>query len=148
VVFGGLTVGTLDLLDAIAFFGLRSGATANGILHSIAAGLIGRPAATQGGLKTALLGAGLHYFIACMIALVYFLASRRIRVLTAKPVLCGIVYGLIVYGVMNYVVVPLSAVGAGWRIPATPVLANGLLIHAFGVGLPSALFARAAARAS
>jgi hypothetical protein len=148
VVLGGLTVGALDILDAFVFFGLRSGATPQRILQSIASGLIGRQAATQGGLQTAVLGAVLHFFIATMIALVYLLASRRWRVLTAKPIVCGILYGLVVYAVMNYVVVPLSAIGGGVRIAATPVLINGLLIHAFGVGLPSALFARAAARAS
>jgi len=38
------------------------------------------------------------------------------------------------------VVIPLSAIGAAsW--PVLPVLANGLLIHAFGIGIPSAIFA-------
>jgi hypothetical protein len=148
VLYGGLTVGTLDILDAFIFFGLRSGSTPQRILQSIASGFIGRQAATQGGLKTAVLGAVLHFFIASMIVLVYYLASRRLRILSAKPIVCGILYGLGVYAVMNYVVVPLSAIGGGVRIAATPVLINGLLIHAFGVGLPSALFARAAARAS
>ncbi len=45
----------------------------------------------------------------------------------------------------SYVVVPLSAAGGRGGSPPLPVLVNGLLIHAFGVGLPSALFARAAA---
>jgi len=146
VLYGGLTVATLDILDAFIFFGLRSGSTPQRILQSIASGLIGRQAATQGGLETAVLGAVLHYFIASMIVLVYYLASRRWRILSAKPIVCGIFYGLVVYAVMNYVVVPLSAIGGGVRIAATPVLINGLLIHAFGVGLPSALFSRAAAR--
>jgi hypothetical protein len=42
---------------------------------------------------------------------------------------------------MNYIVVPLS-VGRGPF--SLPVFINGLLIHAFGVGLPTALFVRAA----
>jgi hypothetical protein len=57
---------------------------------------------------------------------------------------CGLVYGLLVYAFMNLLVLPLSAAGGG-GFPSPPVLANGLLIHALGVGLPSALFARAAA---
>jgi hypothetical protein len=43
---------------------------------------------------------------------------------------------------MYYVVVPLSA--AGNPPPTLPVMLNGVLGHALGVGLPSALFARAA----
>jgi hypothetical protein len=42
---------------------------------------------------------------------------------------------------MNYVD---PAVGGGEGHPPVAVLANGLLIHAFGVGLPAALSARAA----
>src|SRR4029450_1884227 len=142
VLYGTLVVGTLDALDAIVFFGLRSGARPIRIFQGIAYGLIG-PAARQGGLKTAALGALLHYFIAFGIVLTYFLVSRRVRLLTRRPVICGLLYGLIAYAVMNLLVLPLSKVG-GPTLPATPVLANGVLIHMLGVGLPSALFARAA----
>ena len=144
ILFGTLTVGTLDALDAIIFFGLRSGAKPIRIFQGIASGLIG-PAARQGGLKTAALGVFLHYFIAFGIVLTYYLVSRRVRLLTARPVVCGLLYGLVAYAVMNLVVLPLSKVG-GPSMPATPVLVNGLLIHMFGVGLPSALFAAAARR--
>jgi hypothetical protein len=142
VLYGTLVVGTLDALDAIVFFGLRSGAQPIRIFQGIAYGLIG-PAARTGGLKTAALGVFLHYFIAFGIVLTYFLVSRRVRVLTRHPLVCGLSYGIVAYAVMNLVVLPLSKVG-GPSMPAAPVLANGLLIHMFGVGLPSALFARAA----
>jgi len=144
VFFGTLVVGTLDALDAIVFFGLRSGAQPIRIFQGIAFGLIG-PAARTGGLKTAALGVFLHYVIAFGIVLTYFLVSRRVRLLTRHPVICGLLYGIVAYAVMNLVVLPLSKVG-GPTMPAPPVLANGLLIHMFGVGLPSALFARAASR--
>jgi hypothetical protein len=144
ILFGTLTVGTLDALDAIVFFGLRSGAKPIRIFQGIASALIG-PAARQGGLKTAALGVFLHYFIAFGIVVTYYLVSRRVRLLTARPVVCGLFYGLVAYAVMNLVVLPLSKVG-GPSMPATPVLVNGLLIHMFGVGLPSALFAAAARR--
>jgi hypothetical protein len=142
VMYGTLVVGTLDALDAIVFFGLRSGARPVRIFQGIAFGLIG-PAARQGGLGTAALGVFLHYFIAFGIVLTYFLVSRRVGLLRRRPVICGLAYGLVAYAVMNLVVLPLSKVG-GPTMPAAPVLANGLLIHMFGVGLPSALFARAA----
>src|SRR6476620_1816115 len=93
ILFGALTVGTLDALDAIIFFGLRSGARPVRIFQGIAYGLIG-PAARQGGLKTAALGVCLHYFIAFGIVVTYFLVSRRVRLLTRRPVICGLAYGL------------------------------------------------------
>ena len=139
---GTLTVGTLDILDALIFFGLR-GAQPIRIFQSIAAGLLGREA-FQGGLATALLDGVLHYFIAFVIVAVYYLASRRAPVLLRHAVALGMLYGIGVYFVMSYVVIPLSAASQGafsWA-----VFLNGILVHAFGVGLPAALFARAARR--
>jgi uncharacterized membrane protein YagU involved in acid resistance len=90
------------------------------------------------------LGALLHFFIAFVVVLVYFLASRRLPVLREHPVLCGALYGVGVWLAMNFVVLPLSAAAVGPRV--WPVVVNGLAIHVFGVGIPSALFARAGRR--
>lgn len=140
VLFGTLTVGTLDILDAFIFFG-RLGASPIRILQSIASGLLGR-ASFQGGAPTAALGLVLHYFIAFVIVAVYIFASRKLPALARHPWVFGPLYGLAAYAIMNYVVLPLSAAATG--TPSTLGLINGLLIHALGIGLPSALFARAA----
>ena len=144
ILYGGLVVGALDLLDAFVFFGLRSGARPIGILHSIAAGAIGRDAARAGGIPTAALGVLLHFTIAFIIAATYVVASRLLPVLRKRWVLCGLAFGVIAYFVMTFVVVPLSNAGPGWitfALPVAPVLINGLAIHAFGVGMPAAFFA-------
>jgi hypothetical protein len=144
LLYGTLVAGTLDALDAIVFFGLRSGATPLGIFRGIAAGLVG-PSARSGGLPTALLGVALHYFIAFGIVATFFVASRYIRILRRAPVWAGLLYGIAAYVVMNVVVLPLSAIGRGglsWPPVVNAVLINGVLIHMFGVGLPSSLFAR------
>ena len=139
ILYGTLVVGTLDALDAIIFFGLRSGATPTRIFQGIASGWLGRASSSYGGYSVAL-GVASHYFIAFDIVATYFVVRRRIRLLTEHPIPCGITYGLIAYLVMNRFVIPLSAIGtASW--PVLPVLANGLLIHAFGIGVPSAFFA-------
>lgn len=138
---GALVVGTLDLTDAVVFFGLR-GAKPIRIFQSIASGLLGR-SSFSGGIPTALLGVLLHYCIAFGIVTTYYLVSRKLLALTRDPVVCGMAYGILVYCVMNLVVVPLSA--AGHAQPTTPVFINGILIHMFGVGLPSALVIRRAA---
>jgi hypothetical protein len=142
IVLGTLVVGVLDGLDAVLFFGLRSAVPPIRIFQSIAAGLLGR-AAFQGGLGAAALGVCLHFFIAFVIVGTYYVVSRRARILTDRAVVFGLLYGVAVYFVMSRIVVPLSAAGGG-SAPPLPVLVNGILIHAFGVGLPSALFARAA----
>jgi hypothetical protein len=141
LLYGTLVVGVLDLLDAVVFFGLR-GVAPVAILQSIAAGLLGQ-AAFEGGFRTALLGWCLHFLIAGIVVLVYLVASRMVQALTRHPFLLGPLYGLAVYLVMNFIVIPLSAAASGSGRPMA-VVVNGLLIHALGVGLPSALFARAA----
>lgn len=137
LLFGTVAVGVLDLVDAFIFFGLR-GVRPIRICQSIAAGLLGR-AAFAGGWRTAMLGVALHFFIAFCIVMVFLLAARRFRFLTQHWVLSGIVYGVGVYLVMNFVVLPLSAAGGGSR--TWPVVVNGVLIHMFGVGLPASLAA-------
>jgi len=146
VLYGGLTVGVLDILDALVFFGLR-GAAPLRIFQSIASGLLGR-GAYDGGLGTAFLGGTLHWLIATSIATVYVLASRRVDVLARRPVVCGLVYGVLVYFFMNQVVLPLSAFPARGGATPLPVLLNGIVGHALLVGLPPAWFASRAVPAA
>lgn len=139
VIFGGLTIGTVDILWAIGN-SMLNGKGPVWVFQSVAGGLLG-PDTFQGGAKTALLGMVLHYCIATTVMLTYFLVSRRLKVLVERPWVFGILYGIAVYGVMYGVVLPNSALhtaGIKWGVP----LAKGLFIHMFGVGLIAALFAR------
>src|SRR5580700_3397737 len=70
IAVGGLSAGTLDLLQASILFGWD-------IPLSIAGGLLG-PSATHGGAGTFLLGVLLHFSIATSAATVYYVASRRL----------------------------------------------------------------------
>lgn len=142
VLLGGLVVGTLDALDAIVFFGLRAGATPDRIFKGIAAGLLG-PAARNGGWPIVLLGVLCHYVIATLIVLVCVGIGRLFPALLRHPFVSGPVYGVAAFLVMNLVVVPNSAIGAG-GLPTGAGLANGIFIHVFGVGIPAVLAARAA----
>jgi hypothetical protein len=90
IVYGGLTVGVLDLIDAFVFFGLRSGARPMAILHSIAAGFLGRESARAGGVSTAIVGVLSHFLVAFGIVTVYVLLSRVIPALRKQWVACGI----------------------------------------------------------
>jgi hypothetical protein len=58
------------------------------------------------------------------------------------------VFGLAVWAVMRYAVVPLSLVRGGAGSPTLLLLLNQLGIHALGVGLPIALFASRSVRRS
>ena len=147
ILYGGLTVGALDLIDAFVFFGLRSGARPMAILHSIAAGFLGREAARAGGVSTAIVGLLSHFLVAFCIVTVYVVLSRAIPACRKHWVVCGIVFGAAAYFVMTWFVVPMSNAGNGtitFALPVTPIAINGILIHMFGVGLPAAYFARKA----
>ena len=138
--WGAAIAGTLDIVYAIVFFGFR-GVPAMRILQSVASGLLGAQA-YRGGVPTAALGLALHFAIMFVIALLFVTASRRVALLRRHAVIAGAVYGLAVYVVMNFVVVPLSAVPQrGGSTPAL-VIALGLLVHVVLVGIPIALCAR------
>ena len=143
ILYGTLTVAFLDGLYAVIIFRMR-GVGADRVFQGIAAGLLGRDA-FRGGLTTAALGLALHVFIALVVVVVYYMASARIGVLRNRPLVCGPVYGILVYAVMNLIVIPLSA-GGGGRYSLWPVL-GGLMIHVVGVGLPAAWVAAAPRRA-
>lgn len=146
IVRAGVTVGVIDGADAILFFGLRNGVSPLRIFQGIAAGVLGRDAALAGGVSAALLGVLLHFAIALGIAATYAVAARLWPLLSRRPWVCGPLYGLLAYGFMNYVVIPLSAIGGSGPTTWSVGVANGLLIHAFGIGLPVALIIASAER--
>lgn len=135
VVFAGALAGTLDIVAAFIVYGML-GAMPIRILQSISSGLLGA-AAFQGGASTAALGLGLQIFIATVAAWAYYVGSRRLPVLTQRPITWGAAYGVAVYIFMNVVVVPLSAVPKrpfNWKL--APIIVT---IHIVCVGVPIAV---------
>lgn len=136
VLLGGAVVGVLDITAAFALHGAR-GVHPQRILQSVAGGLLG-PASFQGGWRTAALGLLLHFCIATMVVLVYWGVSRVWPLLRQRPLVTGPLYGVAVYVVMTYGVLPLSRAGGGRSGPRWLMAAN-ILIHMTCVGLPAAL---------
>ncbi len=141
VLAGGLIAGTLDIVYAWCFWAVKAGVPAQRIFQSVAAGLLGE-ASFEGGWSTAALGLALHFLIALTIALVYYVVALRWSLLWREPVLCGAGYGLVVYCVMNYIVVPLSAAGPGSKNSLW--IGLSILVHVVLIGIPCAVFARRA----
>jgi len=142
---GGGIAGLLDCIYATVVWGFILGDDPAGVWQSVAAGLLGK-ASYQGGHATAVLGLALHFFIAFVMALVYVLASRRLPVLTARPLLMGVLYGAVLFIVMNFVVVPLSAIG--FHAPKLMGAIRTLIPHVLFVGPAIALVAARFAAAS
>jgi hypothetical protein len=136
IVTGGVAAGILDITFAFIFYGLH-GSTPVQILQSVASGLLGKQA-FDGGAAPAALGAVFQLFIPTVAAAVYYSLTRILPALRRHAIASGILFGIGVYVVMNFVVLPLSA------IPFTPrhsldMLGPALLAHMFLVGLPIAL---------
>ena len=73
---------------------------------------------------------------------IFVVASQRFPALLRQPGLSGPAYGVLIYFVMNYIAVPLSA-APNWKLPQGWAIVGGLLPHCFYVGLPIAAIARA-----
>ena len=139
ILFGGLAVGTADILWAIVMNGLK-GRSAVWVLQSVAGGMLGT-ATFEGGLPTALLGMVTHYFIATCWVTAYYVASRRWPDLARRPWVYGPLYGILVYVLMYQLVLPLSAYHTK-GIKLGMELVKGLTIHIFGVGVLAASIVR------
>lgn len=135
ILLAGLACGVLDILSIVTFYGLR-GASPVRILQSPAAGLLGRRA-FDGGLATVLLGQLCHFTISLGAAAAFYLASRRIALLTRYALPSGVAYGGAVWLFMQLVVLPLTPAAPTSFPPQNflPVLAAHLLF----VGPPIAL---------
>ncbi|HLT91545.1 MAG TPA: hypothetical protein VKZ85_11415 [Woeseiaceae bacterium] len=136
VLYAGLLAGALDLAYALVANGMRGIEPAR-IMQSIASGLLGTRA-YEHGAATATLGVVLHFLIMFVIAATWYAASRRIALLTERPIVTGLAYGVVVYVVMNFVVLPLSAFPHQLAFTPASVAVGGAAML-FCVGVPIAL---------
>jgi uncharacterized membrane protein YagU involved in acid resistance len=107
------------------------------MLRTVASGPF--PSATDWGVVGSAVGLATHFLLIAIMATYFVIAARNWPVLVEKPILWGIVYGLITYVIMNWVVVPLRF---GTPLPPAPTsIASQLFAHIALVGIPIALVA-------
>ncbi|HST31259.1 MAG TPA: hypothetical protein VLK27_10530 [Chthoniobacterales bacterium] len=140
----GLVAGTLDITENIVFVAFR-GVTAWRIFQYIGSGLLGAHS-FQMGWTSVWLGVVIHYAIALTWSAIFYIAATRVIALTRRPILSGLIYGVVVYIVMNFVVLPLTALPPR-TTPITLVSRiNAVLALMFCIGLPIALLVRKVTR--
>jgi hypothetical protein len=130
ILLGGFIAGTVDL-GAATLISRKHDAVL--ILHVIASGLMGLEASLAGGFGTAVLGLVLQWVMALIIAAVFVVGAGYLPVLRKYWLAAGLAYGVVIFFVMNYVVVPLSALH---QIPQFTVLSftlNMIAMLVFGV---------------
>ncbi|MDB5013885.1 MAG: hypothetical protein JWQ25_2087 [Daejeonella sp.] len=134
VIKTGLIVGTLDILAAFIYFSIKTGQKSPvNLLKFVASGFFGKDAFT-GGSSMVMAGLLFHYFNAMAFTAFFFLLFPKIRFFAKNKILTGVLLGIFVFAVMNFLVVPLS------NVPPQPVnlvnsLINGLILICC-IGLP------------
>jgi protein-S-isoprenylcysteine O-methyltransferase Ste14 len=69
--------------------------------------------------------------------------ASKIAILTRRPILSGLIYGDVIYLVMNFVILPVSGVPHPKSTTTIAALVNGVLALMLCIGLPiSVLTAR------
>lgn len=136
-IFVGGTIGaTLDILFAISFAGYNGVAPAR-LLQTVASGALGK-SAFDGGLGTAALGLFLHFALSYLWASLFLAAAWRVPRLVARPLVAGVLLGIVVYFCMRLIVLPLSSFPYPITFkPLATVL--DLLSHMLLFGIPIAV---------
>jgi uncharacterized membrane protein YagU involved in acid resistance len=132
---GGLVAGTLD----IGVAALVNSVSPLVVLVFIASGILGK-AAYHTGAAGLVLGLALQWAMSFAIALIYGLGRERMEVLRHSWILGGALYGLAIFLVMSFVVVPLSRAVPQPAFTLPALVENLLAMILFG--LIVAFFAR------
>jgi hypothetical protein len=109
----------------------------------VASGLIG-PTAHEGGLGIVALGTFLHFGICIAAAAILYFVVSRLKWLPRQWLLLAVIHGLAVMLTMNYVILPLSAIGRG--IYPLETLHVTAFMHILIVGVPTGFFVARALR--
>jgi hypothetical protein len=137
IFFAGFLAGVLDITAAFITWAPQ-GVPPVRILRGIASGLLGPQAFNEGG-ASAVLGGAIHFLIAFSAAAVFYLASRKIDFVTRRPILAGVLYGVCVYVVMYWIVMPLAKMHPAHTLARSIV---AIVTHMICVGLPISLMVR------
>ena len=125
-IYAGLVAGTIDIGAACTIN--QVGPVP--ILRFIASGLLGTPLAHEPWVYC--LGLVLQWLMSIIIAAIFVSAAVRIPGLLRRWIAAGIAYGVVVYFVMTFVVVPLSRAKSG-HVTWTSFAENLLAMIVFGL---------------
>ena len=136
IALGGMIIGVTQVIIQEWFvFSVLSNNPFITVLQYIASCVLGI-AAFGGGIGTALLGVLFHFFISVVIAGVFILSADRIPLLRRYAIPGALVYGLGVFIVLNFIVIPLSKAPP---LPAStlsvPLLTEITIDHILIIGL-------------
>ena len=112
IILTALLAGSLDLFGAILSFKASRGTFPVNILKYIAGGVL-KGKAMEGGAEMHILGGFFHFSIAFIWSFIFYSLYPRLKMLQHHSIVVIVLWGIIIWSVMNLVVLPLSA----WRAP-------------------------------
>lgn len=138
--------GTLYILSAFAF-DIAADGTPLGVLRGVGGAIVDRDAFASP-FVLPVIGLALHFGIMLVMAATYLIAASRVSLINRLPILSGIGYGLALWGLMYWVVLPQRWPTLFPVDPRANMLEVGeqLFSHIVLVGIPIALVAKAATR--
>jgi hypothetical protein len=131
----GLIVGSLDISSAIVDYYIATGKGPAGIFKYISSAILDKEA-FSGGTGTLLLGLFLHYLIAFLFTIFFVLLYVKTNLFRRNKFLVGVLYGVFIWAVMNFIIVPISHTPKGPFVLWKSIKA--MLILIFMIGLPLA----------
>ena len=132
-----LLAGTLDISSAFISVYLHSGKNPLLVGNYIASAIFGKTDAYAGGTSMVILGILLHYIIAFIFTIIFFLLYPKIYAVLKNKFVAAVLYGLFVWIVMNLVVVPLTRIG--WHGIKLQNAVENIIILMIAIGLPVSL---------
>jgi hypothetical protein len=136
VITAGLLAGTLDAIAAMVLTYFVHDRNPKGVFKYIASGVFGKEA-FSGGWDMIFFGLIFHFLITMAWALFFFLLYPKIQSLSRNKFATGMVYGMVIWLVMNLAVLPLSNVPPG-SIGLSAAI-TGMVVLIVAVGLPIAM---------
>lgn len=134
VAMAGLLVGTLDIISALTHFYLKTGKDPLIVLKYISSAILGK-SAYSGDSDMAVLGLLLHFVIAFIWTIFFFLIYPKLKLLSWNRIVTGILYGIFIWIIMSRVVVPMSNASVGVFDLKQAIIGVLILIGAIGIPL-------------
>jgi hypothetical protein len=129
----GLIIGCLDASAASLQAYIVSGVSPVRVFTFVASGAFGQRA-YEGGSMMALIGLTFHFIVAISWTFIFYAIYPKLTALQSNKFFVGIAYGIFIWLLMNFVVIPLSLIGLR---PFNLVSASiQIIIHLFVIGVP------------
>jgi len=107
ILLAWIVAGTMDITAASIQYYTKTGKTPLIVLRYISSAVFGKEA-MNGGTKMEIIGLLLHYLVALIWTLCFFIISPAFKLYKLNKVIVGLIYGIIVWTIMNVAVVPIA----------------------------------------